>query len=623
MCVIFSSSTGYLSTILLLPLLLPIFFKTYAYAGFNNGRENVNSMPFITLIEQPVKLHLVKDYFSMVQHLNLNVVVSHIDNVQKGKTKVKSKYLLVNGTQAEDFEQLEGKLNGIVKDTLDVVQVGLRFLPHKDQCAVKQYKETAVSISNRTKRSTGDDGTEGPIDTWSVLPFIGRWNHYFTGSLDDRAGKVINQNVKNIGTLTKVGLHYNNVLNATARIQRSHSRQIKRLEKLEQDTETKLEGRIHVIEAKETYQVFLQNQAEAVNNIRHWVESIFAQTDAVENDSVGPLSRDRRFMTAINKLMGSNRHKKNSLYLLKLSATADVEACNSQVSIKYKFPLLESRNFQPFSVVSIPKEIKNKFFELDTVPAVVAWSDRVYSFTEQEYRECKHQGHHVFCEKPRNIETLVDNCIYGLVNKFDWDKLTEICPVRHIQNPQELIRFTDQHMIYFVKESGLVSVVCPNLSKTFSINGSGSVVVPTGCVIYYKQYVSHSMGHVSMRADVFMNMDQDAWKTDLTNIIDKLDVTNIVKVESLWEDTSEDEKFVENELNVTKDILDDIVLTPKQSTAWHLSTTSLLGIIAALVFMLTIFVCRPQSANQCKMVCCSCCERKIQDQEVALEDLRV
>ena len=159
MCVIFSSSTGYLSTILLLPLLLPIFFKTYAYAGFNNGRENVNSMPFITLIEQPVKLHLVKDYFSMVQHLNLNVVVSHIDDVQKGQTKVKSKYLLVNGTQAKDFEQLEGKLNGIVKDTLDVVQVGLRFLPHRDNCAVKQYKETEVSISNRTKRSIADDGS--------------------------------------------------------------------------------------------------------------------------------------------------------------------------------------------------------------------------------------------------------------------------------------------------------------------------------------------------------------------------------------------------------------------------------------------------------------------------------
>ena len=160
-------------------------------------------MPFITLIEQPAKLHLVKDYFSLVQHLNLNVVTNHIDDVQKGQAKVKSKYLLVNGTHAEDFAQLEGKLKGTVKDTLDIVQVGLRFLPHKDHCSVKQHKDTEVSISNRTKRSIGDDDSEGPIDTWSILPFIGRWNHLLTGVQDDRAGEVINQNFKNIGILKK------------------------------------------------------------------------------------------------------------------------------------------------------------------------------------------------------------------------------------------------------------------------------------------------------------------------------------------------------------------------------------------------------------------------------------
>ena len=209
------------------------------------------------------------------------------------------------------------------------------------------------------------------------------------------------------------------------------------------------------------------------------------------------------------------------------------------------------------------------------------------------------------------------------MNKFEWDKLAEICPVRHIQNPQELVRFTDQHMVYFVKESGLVSVVCPNFSKTFTINGSGSIVVPTGCVIYYKQYVSHSMGHISMRADVFMNMDQAAWKTDLTNIIDKLDITNVVQVKTFWEDTTDDENFVEKELNVTKDLLDEVTLTPKQSTAWHFSVTSVTCILAEIVIMLTVFVCKPQSAMQCKMVCCSCCERKQQDQEVALEELRI
>ena len=58
-------------------------------------------------------------------------------------------------------------------------------------------------MANRTKRSIGDDDSEGSIDTWSVLPFIGRWNHLLTGVQDDRAGEVINQNFKNIGILKK------------------------------------------------------------------------------------------------------------------------------------------------------------------------------------------------------------------------------------------------------------------------------------------------------------------------------------------------------------------------------------------------------------------------------------
>ena len=166
-------------------------------------------------------------------------------------------------------------------------------------------------------------------------------------------------------------------------------------------------------------------------------------------------------------------------------------------------------------------------------------------------------------------------------------------------------------------------MVCPDFSKTFTINGSGSIVVPTGCVIYYKQYVSHSMGHISRRADVYMNMDQSAWKTDLTEIIDKMNVTNVAKVSTLWEDTTEDEKFIQKELNNTKHLLSEVTLTPEQSTVWHIAMTPLTGILCILVIMLVVFVCKPDSAAQCKMVCCSCCEHKHQDQEVALEELRI
>ena len=80
---------------------------------------------------------------------------------------------------------------------------------------------------------------------------------------------------------------------------------------------------------------------------------------------------------------------------------------------------------------------------------------------------------------------------------------------------------------------------------------------------------------------------------------------------------------MQKELNVIKDLLDKVTLTPKQSTAWHFSGSFVTCILVGVVIMLTVFVCRPDSAMQCKMVCCSCCERKQQDQEVALEELRI
>ena len=112
-----------------------------------------------------------------------------------------------------------------------------------------------------------------------------------------------------------VSKRYGKMLNASARIQRSHSRQIKRIRKIEDETKTKLEGRIHILDAKEAYQYFLQNMAEAINNIKHWVENIFAQTDAVENNNIGPLARDRRFLSSINKLMGNQYRNKETAFI--------------------------------------------------------------------------------------------------------------------------------------------------------------------------------------------------------------------------------------------------------------------------------------------------------------------
>ena len=106
----FSSSSSYLLYLVLLSLSFSIQYPINASASFTNGRENVQCMPFITLIEQPCKLHLIKDYFTLVQHLNLDVVTKHIDEIENGYGTVKSKYLLVNGSHKADFSLLESKL---------------------------------------------------------------------------------------------------------------------------------------------------------------------------------------------------------------------------------------------------------------------------------------------------------------------------------------------------------------------------------------------------------------------------------------------------------------------------------------------------------------------------------
>ena len=105
---------------------------------------------------------------------------------------------MVNGSHTEDFLQLESKLRGATKETRDIIEVGLDFLPHKDHCSVRQQKNAEVSLSNRTRRSLGEDESDGPVDTWSALLFIGRWNHWLTGVQDDKAGEIINLNHKNI-----------------------------------------------------------------------------------------------------------------------------------------------------------------------------------------------------------------------------------------------------------------------------------------------------------------------------------------------------------------------------------------------------------------------------------------
>ena len=150
---------------------------------------------------------------------------------------------------------------------------------------------------------------------------------------------------------------------------------------------------------------------------------------------------------------------------------------------------------------------------------MIAWSDKVYSFSKEEFARCKRHTKHTYCEKPSNIQNLVDNCIFGLINTLNWFKLAKLCPVKLVKDPSEFVHFTDQHMIFFIREPGLASVFCPDFSKIFPINSSGSVLIPTGCKISFRDHESHTMGHISKKLDIRLNLNEHSWRTDLSQII--------------------------------------------------------------------------------------------------------
>ena len=116
----------------------------------------------------------------------------------------------------------------------------------------------------------------------------------------------------------------------------------------------------------------------------------------MEANQLGPLTRDPTFLQSVSQLMGSElRAKFNSLYLMKISAKVDIEVCQWSISIAYKFPYLRRKNFKTKKVVPIPKLIRTRYFSLNTYPEMIAFSDRVYLFTKDEYNDCKFFSKHL------------------------------------------------------------------------------------------------------------------------------------------------------------------------------------------------------------------------------------
>ena len=589
-----------------------------AYATHKH-EEDVKNLPFLSLYESPKRLHLIKDYFTLVQYIDLKIVIDHLGEIANGFNSVKTKFIAFNNTHPHFQTDLEDKLIISLQEIGEILETGIEFLPVARDCPATEEREGDKIVGKRIRRFL--DTADGPVNTRALFPSVGRLFNWITGSLDVDAGTIINQNFNNIKKLTQVSKRFASMFNATNNIQIKQSKQIELLKQKIIQTEGRLGIEMEQVNRNAVYQSFLENTILIILDVKNTVDYIFQQTDAVESNKIGPLARDKSFIKSIIKLMDYNfAEKRNSLHLMKISAKTDLEICHWAITVVYKFPILDQIDFKPYRTINIPKLIKGKFFELVDLPYLVTWSSLVYTFTQKEYEDCDHHNRHMFCKTPNKVQSPLESCLYGLVSKLDWKQLVQSCPVRHVKDPDDLIFFTQTHLFFFLKHDLYSSIICPNYSKALLLRGSGSVTIPTGCKVRYRNTEMYSMGHIARSTDISLNIDNKIWFTNISHIASMLNVQNVKNASILWEDSKDENQVVEEGIRETLNILDRIKLNPEVTTISLWSLMFISGTTFFLIIILLVFVCVPGLLMSFKRCCCCCNKADILERKVRPED---
>ena len=395
-----------------------------------------------------------------------------------------------------------------------------------------------------------------------------------------------------------------------------HKQQLLNLKKQLMVMNTVLTDKISIFERKLAYQGFLQDLMLIVLDLRHTVDKIFSHVDAAEKNQLGALARDTEFLRAVAKLMQDD-NTPSSLYLMKLGAKVKVEACGLHIQIFYKFPVLVTGNFEPWRVVSIPKEIKSKFFELSNIPFLVTWNTNIYSYTESEHNECETKNMHMFCKMPGSVETPQVSCFYGLLKAISWSNLAELCELSLVEEPKENFVFTDSHIIFSNVIKKMVTMVCPGLhphagAKPIFLEGSRVLTVPLGCRVNLGGRQTVTMGHVARSATIGYSMNNRIWKLNMTRYIPSLKVSNVPNLTSLWDDSKE-QKVIEEQLKETYELLNYMEFSPKGVTMTLLTLIGYVIIATVVVIVALVFACNPMMAKTYR--CCDRC-RKVKAREI-------
>ena len=131
------------------------------------------------------------------------------------------------------------------------------------------------------------------------------------------------------------------------------------------------------------------------------------------------------------------------------------------------------------------------------------------------------------------------------------------------------------------------------------------------------------MGHISKKLDIQLNLDEHAWRTNLSTIIKHMKVTNVENVEELWEDTSADQDFIDKTLNETVGLLDQVTLSPKAASVSIYGSLMQHLLQGICVFILFYLVCSPGAVMRFRLICCNCGRQRPQTGVVPTEQLNM
>ena len=579
-----------------------ISFHTNAY---DTNRENVDvlNLPFLALVKIPKKLHLISDQFILTQSINVKPLIEHLKELENGLTKVKNKYFNSNVTLSNSSNREEEKLVLILEQAAQTISSGIQLLPKKDSCDVRSKRSLKKNVN---KRYVDLDSETDAVDTKSLFPALGNMFSWITGTLSSQAGEVINANYKNVKKLTKMSLKFADMINATLSIERKHKKQIERLNTEVMNLEFKLDESLGRIERNLAYSNFLQNMVVVALDLQRTIDNIFDLTDKAEYNRMGSFARDPVFLQTIWNMMDyKSRNKRDSLYLMKISSKIQVHACQWVILVSYKFPVLESIDLIPRRVLSIPKDIKGKFFELQHIPHVVSWGEKVYSFTETEFKECDHHNSHIMCRAPTHMKNLLDSCLYGIVHSTPWPRLANKCSLVYTKTPEEFVEFTESHMVFFFRTPRYATIICEGYSKPLTLEGSGVIELPTGCRVKYGDQETFSLGHIARTKNIALSLDDRIYHANFSGIIPMMTVSNVKNVTALLLDTSKEEKIIEEGLTEVNQIFSVMKFSPTATTITLWSLIIYTG-FATVIFMIIIYcICAPGVVIKCKR-CCGC-----------------